>query len=51
MDLPLRDVLWGVAALGTLIEDEAEVAALLTGRDSVQADVVRGTVVGGRVPD
>ena len=51
LDLPLWDVLWVVAPLGTLVEDEAEVAALLTGQDSVQADVVRGTVVGVRVPE
>merc|ERR1719500_2501179 len=45
----LWDVLWGVALLGELVVDEAELAALLTGRDSVQADVELGTVVGVRV--
>merc|ERR1719201_1507270 len=42
----LWNVLWGVALLGELVVDEAELAALLTGRDSVQADVELGTVVG-----
>ena len=51
MDLPLWDVLWGVALLGELVVDEAELAALLTGRDSVQADVELGTVVGVGVPE
>merc|ERR1719242_1545255 len=41
----LWDVLWGVALLGELVVDEAELAALLTGRDSVQADVELSTVV------
>merc|ERR1740116_25005 len=41
----LWDVLWGVALLGELVVDESELAALLTGRDSVQADVELGTVV------
>ena len=51
LDLPLWDVLWGVALLGELVVDEAELAALLTGRDSVQADVELGTVVGVGVPE
>ena len=51
LDLPLWDVLWVVAPLGTLVEDEAEVTALLTGQDFVQADVEPGTVVGVRVPE
>ena len=50
LDLPLWDVLWCVALLGELVVDEAELAALLTGRDSVQADVELGTVVGVGVP-
>ena len=50
-DLPLWDVLWGVALLGELVVDESELAALLTGRDSVQADVELGTVVRVGVPE
>ena len=49
--LPLWDVLWGVALLGEFVVDEAELAALLTGRDSVQADVELGTVVRVGVPE
>jgi len=41
----LWNVLWGVALLGELVVDESKLAALLTGRDSVQADVELGTVV------
>ena len=51
LDLPLWDVLWCVALLGELVVDEAELAALLTGRDSVQADVELGTVVRVGVPE
>ena len=50
-NLPLWDVLWGVTLLGEFVVDEAELAALLTGRDSVQADVELGTVVGVGVPE
>jgi len=45
----LWDVLWCVALLGELVVDESELATLLSGRDSVQADVELGTVVGVRV--
>merc|ERR1719278_187255 len=42
----LWDVLGGVALLGELVVDKPELAALLAGGDSVQADVELGTVVG-----
>ena len=51
LDSPLWDVLWGVALLGEFVVDEAELAALLTGRDSVQADVELSTVVRVGVPE
>merc|ERR1719186_287400 len=47
--LALWDVLGCVALLGEFVVDESELAALLTGRDSVQADVELGTVVRVRV--
>merc|ERR1719275_146925 len=43
--LALGYILWGVTLLGEFVVDEAELAALLTGRDSVQADVELGAVV------
>ena len=49
-DLPLWDVLWCVALLGELVVDKSELAALLSGGDSVQADVELGTVVRVGVP-
>ena len=50
LNLPLGDILWGVTLLGEFVVDESELAALLTGRDSVQADVELGTVVRVGVP-
>lgn len=49
--LPFWNVLWGVALLGELVVDESKLAALLTGRDSVQADVELGTVVRVGIPE
>ena len=43
---PLRYILGSVALLGQLVVDEAELAALLAGRDAVQAHVELGAVVG-----
>jgi hypothetical protein len=48
--LPLRHVLGSITLVGELIEDKAELAALLTGRDTVQANVELGAVVGVGVP-
>ena len=50
LNLPLGDILWGVTLLGEFVVDESELAALLTGRDSVQADVELGAVVRVGVP-
>merc|ERR1719430_993248 len=47
--LALWDVLGGVTLLGEFVVDESELAALLTGRDSIQADVELGAVVRVRV--
>ena len=46
LDLPLGHVLGGVALAANVIEDEAELAALLPGSDAVQADVELGAVGG-----
>ncbi len=43
---PFADVLGGVALLGDLVVDEAELAALLPRGDPVQADEELGAVVG-----
>merc|ERR1740123_1872908 len=43
--LALWDILRCIALLGELVVNETEFAALLTGRDSVQADVELGAVV------
>merc|ERR1719234_1839519 len=43
--LALWDILWCVALLGELVVDETELTALLTGRDSVQADIELRAVV------
>ena len=42
---PFRHILRGVALLGKFIVDEAELAALLAGRDAVEADEELGAVV------
>merc|ERR1719192_671282 len=47
--LTLWDVLGGVTLLGDLVVNKSELATLLSGRDSVQADVELGTVVRVRV--
>ena len=44
--LPFRHILRGVTLLGKFIVDEAELAALLAGRDAVEADEELGAVVG-----
>lgn len=44
--LPFRNILRGVTLLGKFIVDEAELAALLAGRDAVEADEELGAVVG-----
>ena len=44
--LPFRHILGSVALLGHLVVDQAELAALLTGRDAVQTDEELGAVVG-----
>ena len=49
-DWPLWDVLGGITLLGDLVVDKSKLATLLSGRDSVQADVELGTVVRVRVP-
>ncbi len=49
LNLPLGDVLRGVALLGELVVDETELAALLPGRDAVEADEELSAVVGVRV--
>ena len=50
LNLPLWNVLWCVTLLGDLVIDKPELATLLTGRDSVQANVELGTVVRVGVP-
>jgi len=47
--LTLWDVLGGITLLGDLVVDKSKLATLLSGRDSVQADVELGTVVRVRV--
>merc|ERR1719180_503499 len=47
--LALWDILRCITLLGELVVDETQLATLLTGRDSVQADVELGAVVGVRV--
>merc|ERR1719323_1342511 len=47
--LALWDVLGSITLLGDLVVDKSELATLLSGRDSVQADVELGTVVRVRV--
>ena len=49
-DWPLWDVLGSITLLGDLVVDKSELATLLSGRDSVQADVELSTVVRVRVP-
>ena len=49
-DWPLWDVLGGITLLGDLVVDKSKLATLLSGRDSVQADVELSTVVRVRVP-
>merc|ERR1719205_477820 len=47
--LALWDVLGSITLLGDLVVDKSELATLLSGRDSVQADVELSTVVRVRV--
>jgi len=42
----LRNIFWGVALLRELIVDQAQLTALLSGGDTVQADEELGAVVG-----
>jgi hypothetical protein len=46
---PFGHILGCVALLGELVIDEAQLAALLAGRDTVQTDEELGAVVGVRV--
>ena len=43
---PFRYILRSITLVGQLIENKAELTALLSGRDSVQADVEVSAVVG-----
>ena len=48
--LPLRHILRSITLVRELVEYEAELAALLTGRDAVQANVELGAIVGVGIP-
>lgn len=43
--LALRHILWSITLVGELVEDEAELAALLAGRDTIQTNVELGAIV------
>ena len=46
LNSPFRYILRSITLVGQLIENKAELTALLSGRDSVQADVEVSAVVG-----